>query len=80
LLTGQWQNLHHRSTRLTGCAHAGHCWSFPRTDVVPRARRDDFAGVAGGAALRGGAPGSRMWQWGQCSGPAASDRRQSGHV
>jgi len=29
---------------------------------------------------RGAAPGSRMWQWGQWSGPVSIDRRQSGHV
>jgi hypothetical protein len=68
-----------------GCEQAGHCnpaASGWRAAVRPRLRRS-FAseprrGV--GDATAGRVPGSRMWQCGQCSGPASRLRRHSGQV
>ena len=71
---------------MIGWAHAGHC---RLADVTFRAavgaRRFgvslDGAGCGRtGAFGRAGAPGRRMWQCGQCSGPDSIVRRHKGHV
>ena len=79
LFTGQWQNLHHRSNRVTGWEHAGHCWSFA-VDLPAAGRDGAVLRERGGFTLLRGAPGSLMWQCGQCSGPGVIVRRHSGHV
>jgi hypothetical protein len=68
-----------------GCEHAGHCnpaASGWRAAVRPLLRRSfpSEPGRGVGDATAGRAPGSRMWQCGQCSGPASRLRRHSGQV
>ena len=85
-LTGHLHHLHQRSSRVTGCAQAGHCrvaTGREPLDVARRGARGAFAAADGSISLRMGgrdAPGSRIWQWGQCSGPVSSVRRHRGHV
>jgi hypothetical protein len=71
-LTGHLHHLHHSSSRVIGCAQAGHCSGV---SGARRAGRGALELRADGVARRGAAggrePGTRMKQCGQCSGPAS---------
>jgi len=72
-LTGQWHHLHQVSSRVMSCEQAGHCpAAFGGPEArSPRRRGERFGASRLAGARRTGAPGTRRWQCGQCSGPAS---------
>ena len=81
-LTGQWHHLHQVSAVVMSREQAGHCPAGLGVRAEPALRR--VAGRCGAAGFfgtgRNGAPGTRRWQNGQCSGPASKLLRQRPHV